>query len=55
MLALIHGKGKANQLDFNCWSLNQIGYMLGSTGQSFVVGYGEGKRQRQHQHTLPNC
>ena len=40
MLALIHGKGKANQLDYNCWSLTQISYMLGSTGQSYVVGYG---------------
>jgi hypothetical protein len=41
MLALIYSKGHPNALDYNCWSLSQLNYMLGATtGQSFIVGYG---------------
>lgn len=27
---------------YNCWARNQIGYMLGDSGHSYVTGYGAG-------------
>jgi hypothetical protein len=42
MLAVLWGKGKgaSSALEYNCWTRKQIAYMLGDSGQSFVVGFG---------------
>ncbi len=41
MLAVLYGKSKGGSaLEYNCWTRKQIAYMLGDSGQSFVVGFG---------------
>jgi hypothetical protein len=41
MLAVLYGKSKVGSaLEYNCWTRKQIAYMLGDSGQSFVVGFG---------------
>jgi hypothetical protein len=32
----------SNSMLYNCWARNQIGYMLGDSGHSYVTGYGAG-------------
>ena len=54
MLALMFGKGHEAQLGYNCWSLSQLGYMLGSKGQSYIVGYGDSSPQRVP-HRAASC
>lgn len=36
------------------WVKNQISYMLGSTGKSFVVGFGENYPKQPH-HRASSC
>jgi endoglucanase len=47
MLAVLYGKIKTgNSLEYNCWTRKQIAYMLGDTGQSYVVGFGNGSPKK---------
>ena len=49
LLSVLWGKKKAaNPLDNNCWARKQIAYMLGDSGQSFVVGFGKAPEKVPH-------
>ncbi|KAF2367540.1 Glycoside hydrolase family 9 [Trinorchestia longiramus] len=39
---------------YRSWAMGQLGYVLGSTGRSFVVGYGENPPTRPH-HRASSC
>eukprot|EP00051_Salpingoeca_urceolata_P011971 m.148852 g.148852 ORF g.148852 m.148852 type:complete len:745 (-) comp17329_c0_seq2:70-2304(-) len=56
-LALVHSKHVDDQAWSNTlrtWAQGQIGYMLGDTGRSFVVGYGVNPPQQPH-HKAASC
>jgi hypothetical protein len=46
--------GWSRKSNMQCWALGQMHYVLGSSGRSFVVGYGT-KPPSQVQHTESSC
>jgi hypothetical protein len=54
---LAHGKMSRNATAWResvCWARRQMGYILGDTGRSFVVGYGRNWPQQPH-HRGASC
>ena len=47
-VALIAAKHGVRSWDYESWAESQINYMLGDTGRSFVIGYGNNPPTQPH-------
>ncbi|CAC5367752.1 E3.2.1.4 [Mytilus coruscus] len=53
-LALIAAEAGVNPTDYRKWAKSQIGYILGDTGRSYVVGFGVNPPTHEH-HRAASC